>query len=149
VWSAAILGLGVAAAGTVLAPVAQAQDTRVPASAAAQTRATTPWYEQFSFGQSRSTMDSQRWNGSQVRAQVRVAPTEQSRWAVQVDVRDRDRTQLRSQESVAAGAYFSFTPRVQVGGQVTFASPPNQDFSRRAPEEGGEAGVRIQSAIRF
>jgi hypothetical protein len=134
--------------GVLTAEVASAQDTRPQTSPTpSSTRATTPWYEQFSLGGPQA-QDPNRWSGSQSRASVRVTPNQQSRWAVQVDVNDRDRTQLRQQQSVAAGAYYNFTPRIRVGGEVSFSSTPNQDLARTAPDA-GEAGVRVQSAFRF
>lgn len=111
-------------------------------------RAEVPWYEQFTS----STGPTQNLGGlgpTTERGVSAWAPS--SRWGVTVDLRDAE-TQVRRAPSVgetSVGAFYQFTPRMRVGGQVSLAPSRSGAAPLRTDEEEPNAGVRLESAFRF
>jgi hypothetical protein len=72
-----------------------------------------------------------------------------------VDVREAQRVQGVAEaglqpDQTAVGAYYQFTPRVRLGGEVSLSAPRSEAPAVRPAEEAEPAaGVRIQSAFRF
>jgi hypothetical protein len=132
------------------AGVAHAQDTLAPVIDAPS--ASVPWYQRFTTstgltehitGLSENDRDlAPEWSLSQ-------------RWGVTVDVREAQRLERSPErqrtDQTAVGAYYQFTPRVRVGGEVSVETPQNltQSSAGRAEAAESSAGVRLQSAFRF
>lgn len=144
----------IAFAGAVLvtAGTAYAQDA-TPAERNA-VRAEVPWYERFTYGQ--GPTETMTGLGPTDRT-AQPAWTLSQRWGVTVDIPTAERSQVSrvpSRSETAVGAYFQFTPRVRVGGQVSVRDPENS-LSPAAPAAPGQredepvAGVRLESAFRF
>lgn len=140
----------VGAAVFATAGVAHAQDTLAPAVDAPS--ASVPWYQRFTT----STGLTENITGLTENDRD-LAPewTLSQRWGVTVDVREAQRVErspdrLRTDQT-AVGAYYQFTPRVRVGGEVSVETPQNltQSSVGRAEATQSSAGVRLQSAFRF
>lgn len=143
--------LALAGAVLVTAGVAHAQ-TSTTLEERAAVQAETPWYERFTYGQGPSEM------------MTGLGPTDRpsqpawslsQRWGVTVDVRQAERldptTRRRAADEAAVGAYFQFTPRVRVGGQVSLrdADAVASPVPAAPGAEEADAGVRLESAFRF
>lgn len=137
-----------AIAGAVLATagVARAQDAPSEQQAAA---AELPWYQHFTTSRGLSeTLTGISEND-------RLAPpswTLTQRWGVTVDVREGQRLDRGAvaEEQAAVGAYYQFTPRVRLGGELSLGATQREGAPagvRHSEEE--TAGVRIESAFRF
>ncbi len=77
-----------------------------------------------------------------------------SKWGVTVNLDANDRT-YEYQDRVSAGAYFDISPRIRLGGSLSFTapgefrtSPVNKTALPVAPGEDDPA-VRIESSIKF
>jgi len=117
-----------------------------------QARAETPWYQRFT---SASGLDADRGAGAE-EAAIKPEWTLSQKWGVTVDVREAQRVErgrdgLRPDQT-AVGAYYHFTPRVRLGGEVSLGARARAAGEKEAGEPGvrdPEAGVRIESAFRF
>ena len=141
-------------AGAVLATagLAHAQETPSRVADVSAARAAAPWHERFTT--SHGLTESITGTAENDRL-VPLAWAMNQRWGVIVDVReairiDRDPEGGRGDQT-AVGAYYSFTPRVRVGGRLSLetARRPGAASVAREEEEGPAAGVRIESAFRF
>jgi hypothetical protein len=105
-----------------------------------------PWYQRFT-----SSTDLAEPHAEAERLQP--SWTLSQRWGVTVDVREAQRitsaTESRRDET-AVGAYYQFTPRVRLGGELSLQTQ-RSDVAPTRQDEAQEpaAGVRIQSAFRF
>lgn len=132
-------------AGAVIATagVAHAQPAAPPLAASTEL----PWFQRFTAAEGLteslgdSTTIAPAWNLNQ-------------RWGVTVDLREADRIQRGpegvEQNETAVGAYYQFTPRVRVGGEVSVGAA--QRVTPVDPRRNGDepaAGVRLESAFRF
>ena len=138
-------------AGALLATagVAHAQEA-APANPAqsASVGAELPWYQRFSASSGLTDTqpppavpDAPAWALSQ-------------RWGVTVDVREGQRLQGVDREvepnQAAVGAYYQFTPRVRLGGELSVGEARNDSpIGSNQDDAETAAGVRIQSAFRF
>lgn len=139
--------LALAGAVLVTAGAAHAQDNTTPAERAA-VRAEVPWYEHFTYGQ--GPVETMTGLGPSDRV-AQPAWSLSQRWGVTVDVRQAERVEnpaVQSRDETAVGAYFQFTPRVRVGGQVSLRDnvPPGTPTQ---PGDAQSTGVRLESAFRF
>lgn len=141
-----IAGLSVAVtlgAGGAFAQVAQPAE---PTAAAPPQDM--PWSQRFT----QSVESGSGWADSDTRAALSWRPT--ARWGVTLNVRDGDRASVASQDEASVGAFFQFTPRLRVGGEVSVASPragplANPRLQGQAGSEEPSAGVKLESAFRF
>jgi hypothetical protein len=140
------------AAVLATAGVAHAQDAPAIAAsgASAPNAAAVPWYQRFTT----SSGVTETITGESENDRL-PAPswTLNQRWGVTLDVREAQRIERAPEggrgDQTSVGAYYQFTPRLRVGGEVsveeelplTPVQTPNDDEPR--------AGVRIESAFRF
>jgi hypothetical protein len=137
-----IVGLGVA----VVASVGTAQAE--PAKAGVQVGAVTttneiPWFEQFTA--SGTAVDSPPISNQTLTGMV------SQRWGFSVNVRNADRTKAAPRDEAAVGAFYDFTPRLRLGGELRVADSVvggAPGVSGAAPRE-PSAGVKLESAFRF
>lgn len=140
-------------AGAILATVgvSHAQEAPAPITSPAQAErlgAELPWYQRFTS----STGLTESLHGSDSTPAPVWTPSR--RWGVTVDVREGERIQ-RGPESgredqAAVGAYYQFTPRVRVGGEVSVgAAQRDVPVVGQSDTDETAAGVRIGSAFRF
>jgi hypothetical protein len=137
--------MGLAAASAVGA--AHAQETVADRQAV---RAETPWYERFTYSPPALN------GGSTALTDRRPSSTwvQDGRWSVRVDAQENRGPAALSpapRDSAALGAFYQFTPRLRVGGQVTVAEPPTRaqpPVNREEPSQ-PDAGVKLESAFRF
>ena len=117
-------------------------------------RAAAPWYERFTT--SAGVTESITGFNSENDRLIPPTWTLNQHWGVTVDVRQAQRVE-RGQDHVApdqtaVGAYYQFTPRVRLGGEVSIA---NRDTSLNPPAGAAAqaqqpaAGVKLESAFRF
>ncbi len=139
------------------AGVAHAQDRAPVAPAAAQgvsaQASGVPWYQRFTT----TSGVTQAITGET--ENDRLAPPEwtlNQRWGVTLDVREAqtiERLPETRGDQASVGAYYQFTPRMRVGGQLSVQEQPAAlaPAGPVAPQEHEEpaAGVRIESAFRF
>ena len=133
------------------AGVAHAQGAPVaPVAGAAPPSSAVPWYQRFTT----SSGVTESITGDTENDRL-AAPTWtlNQRWGVTVDVREAQRIERSPEggrgDQASVGAYYQFTPRLRVGGEVSV-----EDQTPLAPvpapdEETTRAGVRIESAFRF
>lgn len=143
----AIIGVGVVVAAG--ANIAQAEETK-PVAHAAKAANEAPWFERFTASTA----------GEAARA-TPLAPSERSmtwtpsaRWGVTLNLKDTDRTKTSAtRDEAALGAFYDFTPRLRVGGELRVADPT----AMAGPGPGAKggvnpeptAGVKLESAFRF
>ena len=141
----------VAGAVIMTAGAAHAQDSTLTDANAA--RGAMPWYERF------TTSTGLTENITGATENDRIAPpawTLNQHWGVTVDVRQAQRVE-RGQDRVqpdqtAVGAYYQFTPRVRLGGEVSVENrqtPGAAQIGRAAEQAEPAAGVKLESAFRF
>ena len=138
------------------AGVAHAQDR--PAApvaapgAAAPTGDAVPWYQRFTTS---SGVTESITGESENDRLLAPAWTLNQRWGVTLDVREAERVErlpdVSRGDQTSVGAYYQFTPRVRVGGEVSVESAERPlNVTRPAGrEEEPRAGVRVESAFRF
>lgn len=132
--------------------VARAQDHAAPTVAAPGVSLgsadAAPWYQRFTT--SGGVTESITGETENDRAPA-PAWTLNQRWGVTVDVREA-RTVDRLAEGgrgdqTSVGAYYQFTPRVRVGGEVRVEGA--RPITAAPTDQEPRAGVRIESAFRF
>jgi len=100
-----------------------------------------PWYERFTVAPSESYAV---WGAAPREFQLEAG----ERWGVTLGYSEGGRSvQDFSLDDFSAGAFFEFSERVRVGGELRFTSPEEEifgeDSERKAPE------LRFESAFRF
>ena len=133
------------------AGVAHAQDRPVaPVAPGANAPASAvPWYQRFTT--SNGVTESITGDVENDRL---AAPswTLNQRWGVTVDVQEAQRIERSPEgghgDQTSVGAYYQFTPRLRVGGEVSVEQTPLAPVATQDEEE-TRAGVRIESAFRF
>lgn len=141
----AIAAMGVAVVAT--SGVAHAQATLAERSA---TVAEVPWYERFTYS---SGVSEAAPSWSTINPRDPKAPVARARWGMTLNVGEEER--LRTAESItprgesAIGAFYSFSPRVRVGGQVSVAPQAVTPGANRRDQAEDSAGVKLESAFRF
>ena len=143
------------AAVLATAGVAHAQERPAPSVAAPGVTAgnpdAVPWYQRFTT--SGGVTESITGETKNDRA-LTPARTLTQRWGVTVDVREAqtvDRlAEVSRGDQTSVGAFYQFTPRVRVGGEVSVESP-ERPITVAPVDRDSEprAGVRIESAFRF
>lgn len=136
--------------------VAHAQQRPAPSvNATTEARANdaaVPWYQRFTT--SNGVTESITGVGENDR-QLAPAWTLNQRWGVTVDVREAQRIERIPDSSrgdeASLGAYYQFTPRMRVGGQLSVETDNRNLTTAPADPNSGEphADVRIESAFRF
>ena len=133
------------------AGVAHAQDRPIApvAPGASAPTSAVPWYQRFTT----SSGVTENITGD-VENDRLAAPnwTLNQRWGVTVDVREAQRIERSPEggrgDQTSVGAYYQFTPRLRVGGEVSLEQTPLAPV-HTPDEEETRAGVRIESAFRF
>jgi hypothetical protein len=146
------LGLAIAAMGVAFVATGGVSHAQTSLAERTATAAEVPWYERFTYS-SGLTDKSAAPSWSAVNPRDPKAPVASARWGVTLNVGEEER--LRTAEDItprgesAVGAFYRFSPRVRVGGQVSVAPQRvTPGASRRAQEE-ETAGVKLESAFRF
>lgn len=145
------LGLAIAAFGVAVAASggsAYAQSTLAERSA---TAAEVPWYERFTYSSS-GAEQIPAW--STINPRAPNAPVAGARWGFTVNVGEEERVRVTEgvapKGEAAVGAFYRFSPRVRVGGQVSVAPQPVPGVARgRQEADENTPGVKLESAFRF
>jgi DNA-binding protein YbaB len=101
-----------------------------------------PWYQRFTLApaETRSVWGNRSVQEFQIQAGAR--------WGVTLGYADSDRRQQTfGLEDFSAGAFFSLSDRVRLGGQLRFTSPEDEIFGEEGEERRPE--IRFESAFRF
>lgn len=136
-----------------LRATAAAEDAREPESRSAELTPATgladtgsasalPWYQRFTLApaETRSVWGNRSVQEFQIQAGAR--------WGVTLGYTDSERRQQSfGLEDFSAGAFFSLSDRVRLGGQVRFTSPEDEIFGEEGEERRPE--IRFESAFRF
>ncbi len=76
-----------------------------------------------------------------------------ARWGVTLNLKDTDRTKTSAtRDEAALGAFYDFTPRLRVGGELRVADPTATAGGIGAKTNinpDATAGVKLESAFRF
>jgi hypothetical protein len=137
------------------AGVAHAQQRpAAPANPTAEARvnaAAVPWYQRFTTSNGVTESITGLPENDH---QLTPAWTLNQRWGVTVDVREAQRIERLPENSrgdeASVGAYYQFTPRMRVGGQLSVETNDNNLTPARDPNsDEPRADVRIESAFRF
>lgn len=142
-------------AGAVLATAgaAHAQEQRplVAAGAAEASGPAVPWYQRFTTSNGLTeTVTGDHEND-------RIMPpawTLNQRWGVTLDVQEATRIERSPEggrgDQTAVGAYYQFTPRMRVGGELSLETTERPGAAPMPHQtEEPRADVRIESAFRF
>ncbi len=138
------------AAVLATAGVAHAQDRPAIAApgASAPSTAAVPWYQRFTTSSGVTETITGESENDRLPA---PAWTLNQRWGVTLDVREAQRVERSLQgghgDQASVGAYYQFTPRIRVGGELSVEQ--QAPLSPVPNDEETRAGVRIESAFRF
>lgn len=100
-----------------------------------------PWYERFTVAPSESYAV---WGGAPREFQLEAG----ERWGVTLGYSEGGRSvQDFSLDDFSAGAFFEFSERVRVGGELRFTSPEEEIFGEESERKTPE--LRFESAFRF
>jgi hypothetical protein len=127
-----------------VAPVNPTAEARVNAAAV-------PWYQRFTTS---SGVTESITGVTENDRQLSPAWTLNQRWGVTVDVREAQRIERLPEASrgdeASVGAYYQFTPRMRVGGQLSLETDDHGLATTTDPNSNEpRADVRIESAFRF
>ncbi|MCH8488873.1 MAG: hypothetical protein LAT81_02945 [Oceanicaulis sp.] len=101
-----------------------------------------PWYQRFTLApaETRSVWGNRTVQEFQIQAGAR--------WGLTLGYNDSERRQQSfGLEDFSAGAFFSLSDRVRLGGQLRFTSPEDEIFGEEGEERRPE--IRFESAFRF
>lgn len=100
-----------------------------------------PWYERFTVAPSESYAV---WGAAPREFQLEAG----ERWGVTLGYSEAGRSvQDFSLDDFSAGAFFEFSERVRVGGELRFTSPEEEIFGEESEHKTPE--LRFESAFRF
>jgi hypothetical protein len=120
---------------------AEAQAALAPETADTGSASALPWYERFTVAPSESYAV---WGAAPREFQLEAG----DRWGVTLGYSEAGRSaQDFSLDDFSAGAFFEFSERVRVGGELRFTSPEEQIFGEEAERKTPE--LRFESAFRF
>lgn len=140
------------AAVLATAGVAHAQDRTAPLISGDNVNAeAVPWYQRFTTSNGVTESITGEYENDRLLA---PAWTLNQRWGVTVDVREAQRIERLPEGSrgdqASVGAYYQFTPRMRVGGQLSVETAERPINVAPTPDDDEpRAGVRIESAFRF
>jgi hypothetical protein len=144
------LGFAIAAMGVAVVASTGAAHAQATLAERAATVSEVPWYERFTYS---SGVADAAPSWSTINPRDPKAPVASARWGVTLNVGEEER--LRTSESItprgesAIGAFYSFSPRVRVGGQVSVAPQEVTPGAARRDQAQENAGVKLESAFRF
>lgn len=136
------LALGVLA----LPALAQEDLLTLPAPSVSETEQGQPdWYQQFTF--SADPTETPVWQAAPSK-KLKLGWVKGDRWNLTVDLTTRDQQSPLPREEMSAGANFFITPRLSVGGEVSFGANELEDTTVWQ-EQDMETGIRLRSALKF
>jgi hypothetical protein len=140
------------AAVLATAGVAHAQDRVAPVAAPAATSdvGAVPWYQRFTTSSGvTESITGQAENDRNIVPEWSL----DNRWGVTLDVREAARIDRLPEggrgDETSVGAYYQFTPRMRVGGQLNIQTTEPPVAASRPNEDDPRADVRLESAFRF
>ncbi|HRP10852.1 MAG TPA: hypothetical protein PLK37_07455 [Terricaulis sp.] len=147
--AALVFAGAVLAAGAAHAQEAAAPRLTVPTTESAGTG--TPWYQRFTT--SNGVTESITGETENDRS-LPPAWTMNQRWGVTLDIREATRIDRLPEggrgDQTSVGAYYQFTPRMRVGGEVSLeVQRPGATTLPDRQQDEPRAGVRVESAFRF
>lgn len=133
------------------AGVAHAQGrTTNPAAEANAAQAAVPWYQRFTTSNGVTETITGELENERI---LPPAWTLNQRWGVTIDVREAQRIERLPQggrgDQTSFGAFYQFTPRVRLGGEVSVETTPTPGSAPSLEPVEPRADVRIESAFRF
>ncbi|MEO1642392.1 MAG: NtrZ family periplasmic regulatory protein [Pseudomonadota bacterium] len=132
----------------VLALPAQAQEglLTLPAPSVSETEQAQPdWYQQFTFDTNVS--EAPVWQAAPTKT-FKLGWVKGDRWNLTVDLTSRENQTALPREEMSAVANFFITPRLSVGGEVSFGAN-DLESSKAWKEQDMETGIRLRSALKF
>ncbi|MEL7231280.1 MAG: NtrZ family periplasmic regulatory protein [Pseudomonadota bacterium] len=132
----------------VLALPAQAQEDllTLPAPSVSEIEQAQPdWYRQFTFDSNVS--QAPVWQAAPTKT-FKLGWVKGDRWNLTVDLTSREDQSPLPREEMSAGANFFITPRLSVGGEVSFGANELEDTTAWQ-EQDMETGIRLRSALKF
>jgi hypothetical protein len=141
-------------ASAILATTGVAHAQNVTPAERSAVQAEVPWYERFTT----STGVTESITGTNEADRLpEPSWTLNQRWGVTMEFREGQqridrRLEGALEDQTAVGAYYQFTPRVRLGGEVSVGAAqrtPATPVGPRDEDAEASAGVRIESAFRF
>ncbi len=124
-----------------VAPVQASRPQAPDTGADTGTASALPWYERFTVAPSESYAV---WGAAPREFQLQAG----DRWGVTLGYSEGVRSaQDFSLDDFSAGAFFEFSERVRVGGELRFTSPEEEIFGEETERKTPE--LRFESAFRF
>jgi hypothetical protein len=136
----AVLGVG---AVFMTAATAHADETKAGVVLGGSQEA--PWFQRFT---SSSTIVDPGKAADQVSDKAITWSMPSNKWGLTLNIRDADRTKASGRDEQTVGAFYHFTPRLRVGGEVSLADSPLAASGPTKDEE-KSAGVKLESAFKF
>lgn len=142
-----LVGLGVAVVASAGAAHAEPAKPVTAIKPAATVSTEIPWFERFTA----STTDEVAKPSTSGATDQTITGMLSSHWGFSVNLRDADRSKTAPRGETAIGAFFDFTPRIRLGGEVRVADPVvgGAPGSIGAAPREQSAGVKLESAFRF
>ncbi|MDJ0922443.1 MAG: hypothetical protein QNI84_15040 [Henriciella sp.] len=126
--------------------MAQNDVPEMPVPSLAETEQAQPdWYQQFTF--SSTDISSPVWEAEPAQT-FSLAWVKGDRWSVSVDMTSRETTSPLPAEEMSVGSDFRITPRISVGGELSFGSNDAVNINDLNQQD-IEAGIRLRSAFKF
>ena len=124
--------------------VARADDLK---AAGAPPTSEAPWFQRFTA--SAGLGDGVKTAPNQNNEQMITWAPQTSHWGMTINLRDADRTKFAGRDEAAVGAFYHFTPRLRVGGEVSVAGSPLSMTGSAANDADKSASVKLESAFKF
>jgi hypothetical protein len=140
-----MIGMG---AVFLTASVAYADDLKPapqPAASAASS-SDAPWFQRFTA--SAGLGEGLKAAPNQTNEQT-ITWQASNKWGLTLNLRDADRSKLVGRDEAAVGAFYHFTPRLRVGGEVSVSDSPVATVSPLTQGNEKSAGVKLESAFKF
>jgi hypothetical protein len=123
--------------------VARADDLKAAGSPPASEA---PWFQQFTA--SAGLGEGVKTAPNQTNEKI-ISWAATPRWGLTLNVRDADRTKTAGRDEAAFGAFYHFTPRLRVGGEVSMVSSPLASTGSLGADGDKSASVKLESAFKF
>ncbi len=140
------LRLAILGVGAVFMTAASAHAEEVKAGVTLGGSQEAPWFQRFTAS---SAVTEAAKASDQTTEKAITWSMPSNKWGLTLNIKDADVAKQTGRDEQTVGAFYHFTPRLRVGGEVSLSDQPLGSKSPIGSDEEKSAGVKLESAFKF